>query len=160
MAENKKMEALKEKLIKMSKKDQERPWEVDKFSDDPRATEIINDIGKMPHVFVMACILGRQYHDEMAWETMARLEERIGTLDIKKLSRLTQKDWETAFMKPTHLHGFPHEIAPFVMAAVQRIVNEYGGDASRIWKGKPSSATVIKRFLEFEGIGPMIGHGH
>src|ERR1019366_8997830 len=156
MAENKKLEELKEKLVTMAKKVYQGPWEVGKFSKDERANEIINNIHKMPHVFVIACLLGRQFHDEKAWETLARLEERIGTLDIKKLSRLTLKDWENAFIKPTPLHGFPREMAPFAMAAVERIMKEYGGDASRLWSDNPSSATVIKRFLEFEGIGQKI----
>ena len=118
MAGNKKLEELKEKLVTMAKKVYQGPWEVGKFSKDERANEIINNIHKMPHVFVIACLLGRQFHDEKAWETLARLEERIGTLDIKKLSRLTLKDWENAFIKPTPLHGFPREMAPFAMAAV------------------------------------------
>src|ERR1041385_6709087 len=156
MAENKKIKFLKEKLVSMARRVYHGPWEIGKFSKDERANELINNIGKMPHIFVIACLLGRQFHDEKAWETLARLEERIGTLDIRKLSRLILKDWENAFIKPTPLHGFPREMAPFVMAAVQRIVQEYGGDASRIWNDKPSSATVIKRLLEFEGIGQKI----
>lgn len=156
MAGNKKIEALKDKLVRMAKRVYRGPWEIGKFSKDERANEIINNIGKMPHVFVIACLLGRQFRDEKAWETLARLEERIGTLDIRKLSHLTLKDWENAFIKPTPLHGFPREMAPFVMAAVQRIVKEYGGDASRLWNDHPPSATVIKRFLEFEGIGQKI----
>src|SRR5271157_1036126 len=94
MAENKQLKALQEKLVTMAKRVYKGPWEIGKFSKDERANEIINNIGEMPHVFVIACILGRQFHDEKAWETLARLEERIGTLDIKKLSRLTLKDWE------------------------------------------------------------------
>ncbi len=103
----------------MAKRVYKGPWEIGKFSKSERANEIINNIEKMPHVFVMACMLGRQFHNEKAWETLARLEERIGTLDIEKLSRLTQKDWETAFMKPTPLHRFHYEMARYVMAAVQ-----------------------------------------
>lgn len=153
---NEKKEELQEKLLTMAKRVYKGPWEVGKFSKDERANEIINNIGKMPHVFVLACILGRQFHDEKAWETLARLEERTGTLDIKKLNRLTQGDWESAFSKPAPLHRFRFQMARYIMTAVQRIMKEYGGDASRIWGDSPSSATVIKRFLEFEGIGQKI----
>jgi endonuclease III len=137
----------------MAKRVHDGPWKSDKFSKNDRANEIINDIGKRPHVFVMGCILGHRVHDDKGWETLAYLEERIGTLDIKKLSRLTLADWEKAFMKPTPLHRFYYESARDILAAIQRITREYEGDASRIWSHSPSSATVIKRFLEFDGIG-------
>jgi endonuclease-3 len=156
MTENNKLEELQKKLVDMAKQVYQGPWEIGKFSKSERANEIINNIGKLPHVFVMACMLGRQFHNEKAWETLAFLEERIGALDINKLGRLSQGDWEKAFTKPTLLHRFPREMARFVMAAVQRILKEYAGDASRIWNDNPSSATVIKRFLEFEGIGQKI----
>jgi endonuclease-3 len=152
MEENKKMKTLQEKLVTMAKDVYKVPWKAGKFSQNERANEIINDIAKIPHAFVMACMLG-QFHNGKAWETLAHLEQRLGTLEIKKLSRLSQKDWEDIFLKPTLLHRFPHETAHFIFSAVQRIVKEYDGDASRLWSDSPSSATVIKRFLEFEGIG-------
>jgi len=153
MAENRRLEELKDKLISMAKRIYQGPWKVGKFSKNERANELINNISGNPHLFVLGCILGRRFHDERAWETLAFLEERIGSLDVKKLSKLTQRDWENAFMKPTSLHRFHYASAHNLLAALKRINQEYGGDASRIWSDSPSSATVVKRFLEFEGIG-------
>lgn len=155
-AGKKQLEGLKDKLIHLAKKVDKGPWETGKFSENARANEIINNIKTMPHVFVMACMLGRQFQNEKAWETLAELEARIGLLDIEALCHLSQSDWNQAFSRPTTLHRFPNEMARYVMAAVHRIAGEYGRDASRIWSDSPSSSTVIKRFMEFEGIGQKI----
>ena len=85
MPENKRLKALQDKLIRMAKRVYRSPWkkgmysksaaplEIGKFSKNERANEIINNIEKMPHVFVMACMLGRRARDEKAWQTLAFL---------------------------------------------------------------------------------------
>lgn len=57
---------------------------------------------------------------------------------------------------PGALHRFPDIMAKNLCAAVRRIQQEYGSDASRIWAGTPPSAAIVRRFLEFEGVGQKI----
>lgn len=40
--------------------------------------------------------------------------------------------------------------------ALRKIKDAYGSDASTIWKGNPPSASVVNRFLQFEGCGVKI----
>jgi endonuclease III len=73
------------------------------------------------------------------------------------LSPLSRADVNRLMSQPEPLHRFVDKMSGFFHSAVQRIKNYYGGDAARIWTGKPSSAEVVYRFLEFDGVGPKIG---
>ena len=44
----------------------------------------------------------------------------------------------------------------YFFLGIEKIHNEYNDDASSIWKDNPGSATVIRRFLSFKGVGPKI----
>jgi len=40
--------------------------------------------------------------------------------------------------------------------ATRKIHNDYQDDASNVWKGNPGSAIIVRRFLEFDGVGIKI----
>ena len=57
---------------------------------------------------------------------------------------------------PVPLHRFPDIMSQYFHQAIARIGAIYGGEADKIWLGKPCSAGVVYRFLQFKGIGPKI----
>ncbi|MEJ2623245.1 MAG: hypothetical protein P8Z80_01470, partial [Pseudolabrys sp.] len=54
------------------------------------------------------------------------------------------------------LHRFHNDMAHVFFEGAKKIRDLYGGDAKRIWMGSPPSAKIIRRFLEFDGIGPKL----
>ncbi len=133
------------------------PKQVIQFTREPLADELLNDLANHPHAFVLACVMDRQVKAERAWLIPYRISEKIGGLSINILSALSQEDVNRLMRQPEPLHRFVDTMANHFYSAVQRIKNNYAGDASRIWSDKPSSAEVVYRFLEFDGVGPKIG---
>jgi endonuclease-3 len=120
------------------------------------ANILLNDLEHHPHVFVLACLVDRQDTAERAWMLPYRLGERAGSWGLAQLAALTPQSIAEHLHKPDALHRYPAKMAPVVYAAFQHIAGEYNGDASGIWRGAPSSATIVRRFLEFDGCGPKI----
>lgn len=127
------------------------------FTKEPQADALLNDLDEYPHAFVIACVMDRQIKSEKAWLIPFRIMQRINEFSIEKLSSLTREDVKRIMREPESLHRFVDKMANYFFASVQRIMNTYSGDASLILEGKPSSAEVVYRFLQFEGVGPKIG---
>lgn len=77
-------------------------------------------------------------------------------MELGDLAALSPESVAEHLATPSALHRYPSKMAPVVYAALQRIAGLYDGDASRIWAGSPSSAAIVRRFLEFDGCGPKI----
>lgn len=116
----------------------------------------MNDIRNTPHLFVIGCIVDQQVDAKRAWTIPARLGEVAGGFAFHRMHRLTKKQIHRAIRRRPALHRFPGRIAGFVKSALERIRTEYQGDASRIWRNRPSSALVVLRFLDLDGVGPKI----
>ena len=133
------------------------PKQLNQITKVPKADALLNDLDAHPHAFVLACIMDRQVKTEKAWLIPYRISEKIGGFSMQALTRLSRADVKHLMTKPEPLHRFD-KMSDYFYSAVQRINSNYAGDAARIWKGKPSSAEVIYRFLGFDGIGPKIGN--
>lgn len=118
--------------------------------------ELVNDLDHYPHAYVLGCVMDRQIKAERAWKIPERVKNRLGSFEFGKLRELSQEEVKHLFHEPEALHRFPNTMAEHFYSAVQRIDAEYCGDASAIWSGPVGSATLVRRFLRFDGVGPKI----
>ena len=148
---------IRDRLVVRGKELFRAPKQLIRFTGDAKADSLLNDLENHPHAFVLACVMDRQIKAERAWLIPYRISEKIGGFSMKVLSALSPADVNRLMREPEPLHRFVDTMADHFYAAVQRIKKKYAGDAARIWTGEPSSAEVVYRFLEFEGVGPKIG---
>lgn len=125
------------------------------FVDDKNQNEFINNIEKYPHAYVLACLMDKQIKAERAWAIPYIVYQELGNFDIDFLYSVPLDKFIEIF-ENRKLHRFNKIEATNFYKAVKRIKEQYNGDASAIWSNKPSSAQVVYRFLEFEGIGIKI----
>ena len=134
---------------------QNRTNETETFSIDPKANAFLNDIETHPHAFVLACCMDRQTKAERAWLIPYKVGTLLGDFSFSALLKLSLGDTIKIFNENS-LHRHNNNMAAVFYNAVQRIENQYNGNASLIWANKPSSSSVVYRFLQFEGIGIKI----
>lgn len=116
---------------------------------------VLNDIDNLPHHFVLACVMDRQIKAERAWKIPYTISQIIGDLRFSSFLKLSQRDLIVLF-EENSLHRFNETMAKCFYNGIQHIHHHYDDDASMIWKGNLSSATIVRRFLQFDGIGIKI----
>ncbi len=126
------------------------------FTGKRQADKLLNDLTDHPHAFVLACVMDRQDKAERAWLIPYLISKKIGDFRLDTLRRLFLEEIGDLMSKPEPLHRFPQVMSANFHAAVRYIWKVYAGDAAAIWRGKPSSAEVVYRFLQFRGVGPKI----
>ncbi len=149
------MDAIVSKLIKMGDDLFKKPYKKQEFTGNADADNLLNDLRNYPHAFVLACIMDRQIKAEKAWLIPYEFKIEIGSFDFSKLSSLKLSKVREIFIK-RKLHRFNETMANNFYLGIQRIHNFYRDDASIIWKETPKSSTVVRRFLQFEGVGIKI----
>ena len=130
-------------------------------ADYQEAIGLVNDLKHRPHAFVIGCIVDRQISADRAWLIPYRLAQKIGSpgeprFGFSTLLELSEDEIQGHMHGPPSLHRFHKEMGSHIHAALRRIADEYKGRADRIWADHPSSAQLVYRFLEFNGIGLKI----
>jgi hypothetical protein len=131
------------------------PPESPDFNIPAEANNLIADLQGHPHAFVLACLMDKQIKAERAWAIPFEVLRDQGSFEMAALATVRAEAWEQLFVSKK-LHRFPREMSRVFAAGVARISDVYLGDASRIWRDRPTSARLVCRFLEFRGAGPKI----
>ncbi|OHB87923.1 MAG: iron-sulfur cluster loop [Planctomycetes bacterium RIFCSPHIGHO2_02_FULL_50_42] len=144
-----------ESLIKRGNELLKQPYKKIEFSKDPKADELLNNIREFPHAFVLACIMDRQIKAERAWLIPYEIYKEINSFEFSKLLLLDLNKTKEIFVRKS-LHRFNDMMAENFFFAIRKIHSDYNDDASNIWENHPKSATIVRRFLQFNGVGIKI----
>lgn len=155
--EREKLSRLCEQLIAEGRERLSRPRSFE-FTRVPEADELLNNLDDYPHAFVIACVMDRQMTAGKAWCIPYHLKEIISDFHFSALTRLSESELKKIMSGPPALHRFPELMAKNLHSAIRGIETQYSGNASTIWAGRPSSATIVRPFREFDGVGQKIAN--
>jgi uncharacterized HhH-GPD family protein len=119
------------------------------FTDDPKACELL---ATDPFALLVGFAIDQQVTVQKAFAGPYVLKQRAGTLDPKKLAKMELTE---AFSTTPAIHRFPGSMAKRVEELARVVAEDYGGDASRIWKDAKDSADLKKRIGSLPGFGEM-----
>ena len=148
-------EKIVEILIQEGNRLLNQPYEKIEFSKNLEADDLLNNLREFPHAFVLACVMDRQIRAERAWLIPYKISKAINGFSFSKLLKFNSDKYSNIFRRQK-LHRFNDVMAENFYSAVQKIHKEYKNDASNIWKDNPKSATIVRHFLSFNGVGVKI----
>jgi len=122
------------------------------FTDSEEANRLI---ATEPLALLIGFAIDQQVTVQQAFSGPLKLKERIGTLDAREIAELDPAALEAAFRQTPAIHRFPHAMAERVQELCQVVVDEYGGEAERIWTEAADGADLRKRIGALPGYGKM-----
>lgn len=90
---------------------------------------------------------------EWAFRGPATLQARLGGLDAAAIAAMTPEELDAVFRTKPALHRFPSAMAKRTHALCQHLVDDYDGDAARIWRRQKDPQVVFERIAALPGYG-------
>jgi uncharacterized HhH-GPD family protein len=109
-------------------------------------------IARDPFALLIGFALDQQVPLQKAFSGPLVLQQRVGTLDPRKLAGMNLED---AFREKPAIHRYPGAMAQRVQELAQVVVDEYGGDAARVWEEAEDGADLKRRLSALPGFGEM-----
>ena len=119
------------------------------FTEDDEANRLL---ASDPFAFLVGFALDQQITVQQAFVGPLRIKQRLGTLDPKTLAGT---DLEPIFKEKPAVHRFPGSMARRVQDLAATVVEEYDGDAARIWTEAQDGADLRQRLAALPGFGEM-----
>jgi uncharacterized HhH-GPD family protein len=119
------------------------------FTNDEEACRLL---AEEPFALLVGFALDQQVTVPTAFAGPHKIKQRLGTLDPKTIAGT---DLEEIFKQKPAVHRFPGTMAQRVQDLAQHVVDEYGGDAGRVWTEAKDSADLKKRLAALPGFGEM-----
>lgn len=121
------------------------------LSGDPEADRLLSED---PLALLIGMVLDQQIPLERAFSSPRDLRDRLGgKLDAGFIASMDPENLAAVFAERPALHRFPASNAQRVQQLCQIVTEEYGGDASLIWRDASSGAELLERVQALPGFG-------
>jgi uncharacterized HhH-GPD family protein len=121
------------------------------LSGDPEADLLLSED---PLALLIGMVLDQQVPLERAFSSPRDLRDRLGgQLDAGAIAAMGPGELAAVFSERPALHRFPASNAGRVQQLCQIIVDDYGGDAARVWEGASSGTELLRRVRALPGFG-------
>jgi uncharacterized HhH-GPD family protein len=121
------------------------------LSQDPEADAFIS---ADPLALLVGMVLDQQVPLERAFAAPYELSQRLGRpLDAVDLADFDPEELGAVFARQPALHRFPAAMATRVQSLCRLVVDQYGGEAARVWTEAVDGRDLVKRVSALPGFG-------
>lgn len=106
-----------------------------------------------PFGLLVGMALDQQFPMERAFAGPAKILERFGSLDPAAIAAADPEEFSAMAATTPAIHRFPASMASKIQAIAQVVVEDYDGDASRIWSDAPTGAALVRRMQALPAFG-------
>lgn len=117
---------------------------------DTAADEVLT---KDPFALLMGMLLDQQYPMEHAFRGPAKVLERFGSLDPRRIADADPEEFAALCSTPPAVHRFPGSMATRIQDLARIVVDKYDGDATRLWNEAADGKELMKRMTDLPGFG-------
>lgn len=107
-----------------------------------------------PLALLLGMLLDQQVPMEWAFKGPHTLRDRLGgRLDATRIASMDTEDFVTICAQTPAIHRFPASMGRRIHAVCEQLVEDYDGDAERIWAGVDDATELRRRLRALPGYG-------
>ena len=120
------------------------------IAQDPEADALL---ASDPFALLVGMLLDQQYPMEHAFRGPAKIVGRFGTLDPAAIAAADPEAFADLSATPPAIHRYGRSMAGRVQALARIVLDDYDGDASRIWTTTEDPQVLVARLRSLPGFG-------
>lgn len=120
------------------------------IAQDPHADEVLSTD---PFGLLVGMLLDQQFPMERAFAGPAKILARFGTLDPAAIAHADPEAFADLCATPPAIHRYGRSMAGRVQALARVVVDDYDGNAARIWRDAGSADELLARLKALPGFG-------
>jgi uncharacterized HhH-GPD family protein len=120
------------------------------ITDDPAADDLLT---RSPFALLIGMMLDQQYPMEHAFLGPQKVASRLGDFDPATIAAADPEEFAALCSTTPAIHRFPGSMAARLQEIARIVVEDYDGDASRIWTEAKDGKDLLKRVQALPGFG-------